>query len=216
MLPDDPRHGEPAGYDAGCRNACCRAAAAAYERQRRYDAILGRPARTMPAIGTQRRAQALVALGYTFGDIARELGVSHDRGRALCVRQLAYIRTTTAIAVADLYERLCMTPAPDGWHASYARTVATRHGWAPPLAWDNIDDPNEQPSGLTTSPIRFQPTEPDMCLVDRILDGSWREPCSPVDKAEVVRRWVAAGRPVADLERRTGWNAYRYMERTVS
>lgn len=144
MSPDDPRHGRNAGYDAGCRDQCCKAGAAEYERLRRYDAILGRPPRTQDATGTNRRMQALVALGYSYRDLSEHLGVGHDQARKLAL-PMAYVRSSTADRVKAVFEKLCMTPAADSWRASYARTVARKSGWVPPLAWTDIDDPNEQP-----------------------------------------------------------------------
>lgn len=208
MQPDDPRHGRPAGYDAGCREACCRAAAAAYVRQLRYDNILGRPPRTVPGIGAQRRVQALVAIGYTFRDISERLGLGHDRARQIAVLERKYIRTTTAENVRNLYDALSMTPAPDGWHASYARAVARRNGWAPPLAWDDIDNPDENPRGLRASDSNDVAV--DAIKVARIVDGEFALKATPAEKTEVIRRWTAQGRSLAELERHTGWNANRY------
>ena len=158
VRPEDPRHGTTRGYDAHLRanqKACpdCRAAAAAYEYRRRIDGILGR-VRTVPSEGTARRIQALVALGYTFGQIGGALDRSQDWAAKLAHRRESIVRTDTAERVESLYRRWSMTPAPtttsrEHRAASYARSTARKHGWVPPLAWDDIDDPNEQPSGAT-------------------------------------------------------------------
>lgn len=63
---------------------------------------------------------------------------------------LAFIRRPTAKAVLDTYRQMSMTlPALDGPReravATRARAMAARNGWAPPLAWNNIDDPQEDP-----------------------------------------------------------------------
>lgn len=168
MRADDPRHGTNAGYDAGCRGSCCRRAAAEYERQRRYDTILGRPPRTLDAQGTQRRIQALVAIGYTFREIAERLGVSHDRARGLATRPTQFVRRTTADDVAAVFEELCMKPAPEGWHSSYAKTTARRNGWLPPLAWLDIDDPDERPDAGKEA----RPGRPEV-LPDVLEDFDW-------------------------------------------
>lgn len=150
MLPDDPRHGTTAGYHAHIGSGAepcepCRRAIAGYEAKRAHDRASGRP-RLIPALGTARRIQALVAIGHTFGDIAREMGVAHDVVRHLALHR-THVRPTTAHRVDATFQRLCMTPAPDGKSARYARTVARRYGWAPPLAWDDIDDPDATPIG---------------------------------------------------------------------
>lgn len=157
MTPTDPRHGRPSGYDAGCRESCCRRAAAEYEYRRRIDGILGRRY-TVPSLGTARRIQALVALGWTFGQLSERLGRCHDYARKLAFQSDTYVRATTAQRVADLYEQLSMTLPPtttgrERWRANYARTTAARNGWVPPLCWDDPDT-DERPHGVRTDDAR--------------------------------------------------------------
>lgn len=98
------------------------------------------------------------------------------------------------------------TPGDDRggkWARSYARTVAKKNGWLPPLAWDDIDRDPEPP---TAEPVYL-----DEVVVDRILAGD-RLDATPAERAEVVRRWLNTGRPLADLERLTGWNGAREQE----
>lgn len=160
MSPDDPRHGTVAGYNAHRRNAVepceeCRRAMATYGARLAWDHMNGR-VRKLDATGTARRIQALVYLGYTFGEIGAELGVSHDVARHYAVSR-ATVRTATAQKVDALYERWSMTPAPESRRAKYARTTAARNGWVPPLAWMDIDDPAERPAVRRTNaptPIR--------------------------------------------------------------
>lgn len=163
MLTTDPRHGTPAGYDAHRRDdeepcANCRAAAAAYEYRRRIDSILGRPY-TVPSIGTARRVQALVALGWTFGQIGQQLGRGHDYAQKLATRADTFVRHSTAELVADVYEQMSMSLPPretgrDRWRANYAQTAAAKRGWVPPLCWNDIDDADEQPTGLRAANTR--------------------------------------------------------------
>jgi len=142
MSPDDPRHGRRSGYDQHRRDgedACadCKRGVARAEQLRQLDILAGR-ARMVPILGTRRRVQALVAIGYTFGQISAELGVAHDVARSWAVmpRQRVFVRT--AERVAEVYERLSMRPKT-GWKADQQRRLAARRGWAPPLAWDDID-----------------------------------------------------------------------------
>lgn len=147
MLPDDdPRHGTTAGWHAhqkhgvpSCRP--CRRAIAGYQAARIRDANYGR-SRSVDATGTRRRIQALVANGYTFKDIGAELGVAHDVARQIAQHR-KWVRRETAERVAEVYERLAMKPLTDNQSSRYARTVAARHGWVPPLAWDDIDNDPE-------------------------------------------------------------------------
>lgn len=158
MKADDPRHGEPRGYYAhkkAGQKPCpaCRKAVAAKERQRRYDAILGRPRGSVPALGTARRVRALVALGYTFGQIGDALGRSHDYARKLATYEDERIWRRTADDVAAVFRQMAMVLPPnddprDQWRVSYAKTTAAKNGWSPPLAWDDIDNPDEQPRGI--------------------------------------------------------------------
>lgn len=99
------------------------------------------------AIGTERRLRALCAIGWSARAIASRYGVSvaaTQRARA----QSSH-RTTQEIhqAARRAWRELCMTPAPDSPSARQARDCANRNGWPPPLAWDVIDDLDEQPTG---------------------------------------------------------------------
>ena len=51
-----------------------------------------------------------------------------------------------ALAIHTAYDRLSMT-RPEGTRADTARRRARHLGWPPPLAWDDIDDPDETPTG---------------------------------------------------------------------
>jgi hypothetical protein len=215
VSPNDPRHGTTGGYDAHHRDhetpcAPCRAAAAAYEYERRTDAILGRP-RTTSSLGTSRRIQALVALGYTLGHIGGALGRSQDWAAKLAHRQDSYVRTTTAQKVDTLYRSWCMAPPPEGtgaerWQAAYSRTIARKNGWAPPLAWDDIDhDESPNAGGLDDDQV-------DPVVVQRLLDGR-HVVSNQAEKVEAMRRWRASGRSEKSLCDLHGWKCGRYVTR---
>lgn len=111
---------------------------------------------TVPAVGTTRRLQSLFALGWTSTDIAARLGVGHARvGHLATTGKQDRVLRDTAAKVAAVYDELCMTipqdpdepPSPRHCRVhDRQRRIAARRGWAPPLAWDDIDDPDEQPS----------------------------------------------------------------------
>lgn len=110
----------------------------------------GRP---VPAVGTIRRLQALVYLGYSLNRLGAQLNVT--RGHMGALMQREQVTARTARTVRDLYNNLWNTPASETdrhtrQSASRARNYARRHGFAPPLAWDDdmIDDPTAQPEGI--------------------------------------------------------------------
>ena len=158
MTPDDPRHGTNRGYHAHRRagqTACdpCKRGAASF--QARYDLLHSRGVRLLtPALGIQRRLQALHALGWSWRELDRELGMNN------MVEKWGNGNTThtfpaTRATVAALYDRLSMRFPPERnarekGAATKARRKAQREGWPPPLAWENIDDPAEQPDRLET------------------------------------------------------------------
>lgn len=154
MSPDDPRHGERRGYyahRADGEEACesCKRAAAAAEQRYELARMHGRSGRVL-AIGTQRRLRALQAIGWTLTAIAEDIGTKRSRVEKWCSEDRTYVYTTTAARVADVYERLCMG-RPTGQWATRTRNMAARKGYAPPLAWLNIDDPSESPAMRPTA-----------------------------------------------------------------
>jgi hypothetical protein len=213
MLPHDPRHGTYAGgrvHRAHHQPVCdpCAYAEARYERARQLDILHGRP-RSLPSLGTRRRLQALVALGHSFGRIGEALDMTGAGAWALGTRDRAYVRAVTVAKVASLYDAWSMTLPPEittneRKAAAYARTVATRNGWLPPLAWDDIDHDPQAASTLDQGDI-------DWVVVERILAGDI-VPTTTTERQAVVARWPSTGRSLNDLARLTGWKVERYHQ----
>ena len=107
---------------------------------------------SVPAIGTLRRFQALIALGHTGPQIASCAGLSLRTLRSIGYHGSTTVHAETARKMAAAYEQLCMV-RPIGHYANRARSMANRRGWAPPLAWNDIDDPDEQPHGWQYTPV---------------------------------------------------------------
>lgn len=105
------------------------------------------------AVGTARRLQALIAIGYTQRDLAGRLGITADN-LGLIIRERASVYISTAQAVDELFQSLQMEPAPPSAAATFSRERAKKQGWPPPLAWDEetIDDPEAEPMGV--EPVR--------------------------------------------------------------
>ena len=197
------RHGDRSAYDWwGCRCPDGREAHRLYRKRLRH----GRqPSAHIPAIGTARRLQGLVAIGYSWRALAAHLGVSNRRVADLGLHPEAAVHRETAARVDAIYQRLSGTPGG----SKYALAVAARHGFAPPLAWDNIDDPVEQPNigSADTSAI-------DAVRLDRALSGS-RTNLTPVEKHHAVHRGIDKGMPlyvIAD-RMRMSYNAARSYAR---
>lgn len=96
----------------------------------------------VPAFPTVRRLQALMAIAHSPAAIAAASGC-HETS----ITDIVYghctnmVRPRTARLVAEAYEHMSARP---GTH-SLSRRRAVEHGWAPPLAWDDIDDPDGMP-----------------------------------------------------------------------
>lgn len=100
--------------------------------------------RDVDAIGTQRRLQALNAMGWGHEELAEELNSHRSQISLICTGRRKGVTRQFRDRVAAVYARLEMTPGPN----SRARKMALRKGYAVPLLWDEgkIDDPNARPS----------------------------------------------------------------------
>jgi len=206
MSADDPRHGTTRGFHAGCRLECCRRAFARYEKAkkvRKYQGITWQ----IPAQGAQRRIQALMALGWTSLEIAEECGWTH-RNYVLRIlsgqkgKPCTWVQRKTHQTIADAYERMCMKIPPASPFRSRDRRRALRKGYAPPLAWDDIDN-DEAPVG------HVDHSGVDYAAVERLLAGDL-VPHARAERWETIRRWDGSD---AELERRFGWNVARDRRR---
>jgi hypothetical protein len=149
----------------------------------------------LPAVGSHRRLQALVCLGWSLSELGRRLGITPQNMGALRARD--QVLAATARAVRELYDELWNCPPPETCHrergvASRSRNYARRNGWLPPLTWDDatIDNPDAEP--LTGGDGAG---EPDEIKVDLIAAGRLQLPRfdrSP-ERTEAVRRLAAAG-----------------------
>lgn len=93
----------------------------------------------VPGIGTRRRVQALQAIGWPLQHVADSAGVSKQALAGSVAAQRVSARV--ARTLREIYLELENTPGP----SERARRHAATKGWAPPAAWDDIDDPSEHP-----------------------------------------------------------------------
>lgn len=144
MNPDDPRHGTTRGHNAGCRDQCCAAAKLRYDKRRRADEMAGLQ-RKVPSWRAVRRIQGLRALGWSVPIIAERCGMNERSMYNIGRREMMYGYLFEAID--RVFREMSMT-VPQGPLVHRNRIQAARKGWAPPLAWDDIDDPSETPKGV--------------------------------------------------------------------
>lgn len=208
MSPEDPRHGTVAGHIAHQREgggycAPCIAAKSRYDKGRVFAAHRG-VGYTVPALGARRRLQALQARGWSRQRIAEAAGWTSTGALNYLMRSDTITRNTHD-RLAEVYERLAMQDPPDEMAARRARTWARRHGYVPPLAWDDIDRDERPTFGGHDDDI-------DPVVVFRLLAGD-HVPSTRAEKVEAMRRWRARGgseKAFCDLH---GWKTGRYVTR---
>lgn len=105
----------------------------------------------LTTVGAIRRVQALQRLGWSVERIAEVAGVHRDT--VLDARHgRVFVAHRVRVAIDEAYRSLSMT-IPEGETQQHragitrSRNHATRQGWLPPLAYDDIDDALEKPEG---------------------------------------------------------------------
>lgn len=149
----------------------------------------------VPGVGTRRRVQALAAIGWPLTVQARRMGATTQQ-----VWEFAHVdRPVSAVnhrRAEALFESLSATPGP----SSRVRRMAAERGWVPPLAWDDIDDPDGLPD------LEGEPDgEVDEVAVARASRGE-RLALTPEEKAEALRLGVDRGEPLSRVSARLGVN----------
>ncbi|MGW4493828.1 hypothetical protein [Streptomyces sp. NPDC004376] len=97
------------------------------------------------AAGTRRRLQALRAIGWSSHVIAARSGLHETRIQTICTSLQPTVRQSIATKVQKVFAELHATPAPAGRSATRTRGFAAEQRWAPPAAWDDIDNPAAAP-----------------------------------------------------------------------
>lgn len=108
----------------------------------------------IPAHGTRRRLQALVAIGYSQRFLAERLGINPGNFGTM-LHHRPQVTVATADKVKALYDELSMTPRTGTDQrtkisVSRAKKRAAWFMWLPPLAWDDddIDNPFATPAEM--------------------------------------------------------------------
>lgn len=108
---------------------------------------------SVPGVGTRRRLQALVAIGWSQAKLAGRLGTTPANfGKVIHGHTTNDVNVATARAVTKLYDELWdQVPPHSEWrdHIAYTRALghAVGYDWFVPMAWDedDIDNPDAQP-----------------------------------------------------------------------
>jgi hypothetical protein len=165
------------------------------------------PGALVDVTGTRRRAQALVACGWSQARLACELGLTAANFCAMLRRD--QVTAATARAVGDVYDRLWNRAPPEHDQrtrisAARARNHAGREGWAPPLAWDDdqIDNPHAQPANGWKRPART--TRPSADLAEDAGELFRREGCTREHAAARLGVSLAALQRALDVTRQAG------------
>jgi len=126
----------------------------------------------VPAVGTRRRIQGLLALGHSHQVITKAMGdppTSSNLTLARTRHDGALVNRATHDAAACAYELLSMRPGA----SQVCRDRAARSGYVPPLAWDDedLDNPTATPS---STPLEPAPTDGRGWRQDVVLeDATW-------------------------------------------
>lgn len=142
----------------------------------------------VPSLGTVRRLRALVSIGYTESFLAENLGMNVGNLSRVLLDPRPRVTSVTYEAVSSLFSSLWAVPQV-GRHAGIARRVAERHRWVGPLAWDDIDDPDERPNVSGDSDVdTFDETAVELAMAGQ------RVKLTPAERREAItrlhaRRW---------------------------
>lgn len=147
----------------------------------------------VPRLGTNRRIQALLAIGWTHADLRNRCGLNTA---VLLSQKGRWVRLSTHQTVADLYRQLAAVPGP----SQRTRRRAARLGYLSPVAWDDIDrDPEPDTGDQPDNGIII-----DDVAIWRRMQGERDIPLTPDESRELVRRWIDTGRSITACERTTG------------
>ncbi|MBF8186356.1 hypothetical protein ITP53_11460 [Nonomuraea sp. K274] len=147
----------------------------------------------VPRWGTQRRIEALIAIGWHVEEIERRLS-SKEMVRRM--RQRERVESATARKVAALYEQLWNVAPPESTAALRARKRAERKGWPRPMEWDDdwLDlSPDELERAIAAEVALMDRDELLACNRARLTYGD-RSPLALAASREFMRRKSAARR----------------------
>ena len=190
----------------GCREDCCRPIASRYTETWRLRKLRGIEV-VVDSARSVRKVRALRALGWTESMLAAEMGMSQQSLNNVVRR--ARIKATTAQRIDALYARLEMVIPPDTRYTRESRARAQANGWAPPLAWDDIDSGVLADQGSDATPYSRDRLDLDEVEI-AISRRDFSRKLFSRERAEIVRRWKSFGYSELSLVKLTGWRQNRY------
>lgn len=124
------------------------------------------PSAVVPNVGTARRLQALMAIGYSGEYLARRLGMSRANIGPV-IHATRDVTSATHAAVVGLYDDL-WDQTPAARTSTKTRRLAARYGWVPPMAWDDdaMDNPDATPQAPEVGRSRRWHIEDAQWLLD--------------------------------------------------
>lgn len=123
----------------------------------------------VPAIGTRRRIEGLLAMGWTGAHIAAAAGALVQTNPSRVGARQQYVTQATADAVRRASAKLGVKLGP----SDHTRKLAARYGYVSLWAWDdNIDDPAAQPQGA----LRPAKPMPQLTASAKSRFGQYRVP----------------------------------------
>lgn len=135
------------------------------------------PIGTVDATGALRRLQALIAMGHPPIPLAAHLAMTVEELWELLGSKGARVRLDIREAAEELFDSLWDLRI-EGPLGDQMRQLARERRWVGPLAWDDIDDPNEKPNLRGLVPVGSANDDPaevisaiDSIALERAIRG---------------------------------------------
>lgn len=136
----------------------------------KYELVGGQ---VMGNLGSLRRLRALVAMGWSQNCLAKRLGMEPSNFGGIINGHWGGIRVTTAEKIEEVFNELWdKTPTGTTWQArggiTRAKKEAHAKGWVTAAAWDDIDDPDEEPKAHLIDETVDHRSIPSLDKIDRL------------------------------------------------
>ena len=120
------------------------------------------------SVGTSRRLQALVAIGWTETQLAERMSMGVANFWRIVCGMRHRVTAAMAARAAEIFAELWDQPQT-GTYADQARRIAERRDWRSPLAWDDID--SDPTPAVVDEPQRIAKADVFLEDVEFLLDA---------------------------------------------